>query len=119
MFNITVIRLKDIIKYPVAFAILMFIIYGATRYFFNDNINKDKVNLGDKLRNSLSQYVLYPINKEFGLIESVNLAEEQLIDENNENADEEFTSYMLNTALNLQFGIIEEKEIDLSSLKIS
>ena len=126
MFNVTVIRLKDIIKYPVSIAIIMIIVYCSTRYFFNGEIKKDKVNLMDNIKASLSEYVLYPIQEQFGVIQAVNEDNKteiqvsgELIDENNDNADEEFTTYMLNTALRLQFGIINAKEIQETNIKVA
>lgn len=125
MFNVTVIRLKDIIKYPVSFAIFMIIVYCSTRYFFNEDTKKEKINFIDNLKNSLSQYILYPIEEEFGVIQAVNEetktdveVSSELIDENQENADEEFTTYMLNTALRLQLGVINVKEVQETNTKV-
>ena len=125
MFNVTVIKLKDIIKYPVSFAIVMIIAYYSTRYFFNDNTNKDGINVVNNIKNNLSKYILYPINEQFSLMQLVNQNNNEievnadLIDENSENADDEFTTYMLNTALNLQFGVINAKEIQEPTTNIT
>ena len=126
MFNVTVIKLKDIIKYPVSFAILMIIIYCSTRYFLNREANKDKVNVIDNIKNSLSEHVLYPIQEQFGVIQAVNEETKTeievsgvLVDENKDNADEEFTTYMLNTALRLQFGVINAKEVEETNTKVA
>lgn len=126
MFNVTVIRLKDIIKYPVSFAIIMIIVYCSTRYFFKNDTNKEKVNLIDNVKSSLSKYVLYPIQEQFGVIQVVNEEKNtnvedngELIDENHDNADEEFTTYMLNKALRLQFGIINAREVQETNTNVA
>ena len=110
MFNVTVIRLKDIIKYPVVFAIIMIVMYFATRYFFNENkISEPKVNIAEKIKASLSEYSLYPIETEMPIIEVTINAKESTNEENESTGD--FTSYMLNTALKLQLGVIDAKEV--------
>jgi len=126
MFNVTVIRLKDIIKYPVSIAIIMIIVYCSTRYFLNEETKKEKVSLMDNIKSSLSQHILYPIQKQLVVIPSVNdkdktevEASGDLIDENNDNADKEFTTYMLNTALRLQLGVINAKEIHDTNIKVT
>lgn len=110
MFNVTVIRLKDIIKYPVVFAIIMIVMYFATRYFFNENkISEPKINITEKIKVSLSEYSLYPIEAEMPIIEETINAQESTNEENESTGD--FTSYMLNTALKLQLGVIDAKEV--------
>ena len=82
MFNVTVIRLKDVIKYPVVFAIIMIVMYFATRYFFNENkISEPKINIAEKIKASLSEYSLYPIETEMPIIEVTINAQESTNEE--------------------------------------
>lgn len=125
MFNVTVIKLKDIIKYLVSFTIIIIIIGGFTRCFYNWKTNINKINLIDNLNFNFSKYALYPIQEEIHVIKVVNEEDtankekkEELFDENNDNADEEFTTYMLNTALKLQLGAINAKEIQVTNNKV-
>ena len=64
MFNITVIRLKDLIKYPVIIIITIMVIYFSTRYFFKkQDVDEEKINIGNRVGTILNKYVLYPIEE--------------------------------------------------------
>ena len=110
MFNVTVIRLRDLIKYPVVIIISFCLIYFSTRYFFNDeNINEEKINVGEKIKNSLSKYLLYPLETSLPIIDNVN--QENVSNKDNEiNKDEmDFNTFLMNTIFKLQLGVTNEK----------
>ena len=126
MFNVTVIRLKDLIKYPIYFALIMVTIYFTTKYFFNENnLKSQKIDIGEKIKSILNQNLLYPIDKQLGVIKSVEedstdlASSEELIDENNEDADKEFMTYMLDTALGQQFGVVDEKQVEDNDVELA
>ncbi|MCI9063839.1 MAG: hypothetical protein HFJ17_04485, partial [Clostridia bacterium] len=126
MFNVTVIRLKDIIKYPVVISIMLIVIYCSTRYFQkNSKLEKEKINLGSKIKSGFSKHILYPIDEQMPIVqgiyevgESNSNEKEKIIDENIEDADKDFTSYMLDTSFNLQFGIVNAKKSEKENINV-
>ena len=116
MFNVTVIRLKDLIKYPVVIVISMIMIYLTTRYFFDKNKTKKlSINIDKKIGETVDKYLLYPINEELSYLNTEKGIEniDKLIDENIELENREFTTNLLDKAFELQFGKIKTKDKDL------
>ena len=116
MFNVTVIRLKDLIKYPVVIVISMIMIYLKIRYFFDKNKTKKlSINIDKKIGETVDKYLLYPINEELSYLNTEKGIEniDKLIDENIELENREFTTNLLDKAFELQFGKIKTKDKDL------
>lgn len=118
MFNVTVIRLRDIIKYFGIIILSLFIIYSISKHFF---VSKEKVltqiNLENKIENFINETIFSCIDKELPIAKYINTTNDtqELIDENNENADEDFSTYFLTSMLNLGFSainIVKEDSID-------
>ena len=117
MFNVTVIRLKDLIKYPVVIIISMIMIYFTTRYFFDKNkTRKLSINIDKKIEGTVDKYLLYPIDEELSYSNTKKTIEniDKLIDENIELENKEFTTNLLDKAFELQFGRIKTKDEDLA-----
>ncbi len=119
MFNVTIIRLRDLIKYLLTLIVIIIIIYMGKRYFFNETkTNLNNINLGDKITNNINKSILYSINLEMPEIEIIAQAgskkEEKLVDENTEDADKEFMSKIFTSMIDLELGVInvegQEKE---------
>ncbi len=109
MFNIAVIRIKDLLKYLGAFIIIAFVIYGGNRYFFNnEKIELKNVNIISKIANIINDYVIYPIDLELPIAKNVNQRNNvsELIDENNDTADDEFITEMFKSALGTELAVM-------------
>ncbi len=127
MFNVAVIKFKDLIKCFLTLVVIMCIIYIINRYFFCDGkIKFDKISSLQKISNNLNNYSTYPINLEMPIVKKIN--NEILIDENNENADSEFYAAILGsefTIMNIDIANInqdvqeqvEEKNIEKNEEK--
>ena len=115
MFNVTVIRLKDIIKYLLALIVIIAVILGAKGYFFN-------VNLSEKISTFASKYILEPIKTEIPVASEVN-KEGGLADENNDDSNEGFMNKILTGMIDTELEVIssvkntkeDEKEIIVAS----
>ena len=113
MFNVTVIRLRDLIKYPVIIIIAILIIYFPARYFLKEKkLDKEKLNIGNKAETILNKYILYPIEEGLPIINNINEVEVVKNQKNNDIEKENFVSYMLDKAFKLQFGEVNVKNID-------
>ena len=119
MFNVTVIRLKDLIKYPVVIIISMIIIYFTTRYFFYDKKIDIGFNVGKEIEKKINMYLLYPIKEEFAYIEKNEKIEnlDKIIDENINTKDKQITTSLLKKSFELQFGKIRFKDNDIKTSK--
>lgn len=112
MFNVAVIKIKDLIKYLLTLVVIMCIIYVINRYFFyNEKIKIDDINFVEKISTIFNKYSLYPINKEIPIIKKVNNG--ILIDENNENADDEFYAKILSSEFAIMNMDIADKEQEI------
>lgn len=112
MFNVAVIKIKDLIKYLLTLIVIMCIIYVINRYFFyNEKIKIDDINFVEKISTIFNKYSLYPINKEIPIIKKVN--NEILIDENNENADDKFFAKILSSEFAIMNMDIADKEQEI------
>lgn len=112
MFNVAVIKIKDLIKYLLTLVVIMCIIYVINRYFFyNEKIKIDGINFVEKISTIFNKYSLYPINKEIPIIKKVNNG--ILIDENNENADDEFYAKILSSEFAIMNMDMANKEQEI------
>ena len=110
MFNVAVIKLRDLLKYLLVITTIIAIVLIIKRYF-----NKEfsgKINLGQISNWSLSEYIKKSIEielPEFNQIEKEK-NEEILIDENIENSDRKFETKFLNKMLELELSAINIKD---------
>ncbi len=110
MFNVAVIRLKDLIRYGLVLAGILAIIILTTNYF--KRINISNINFGQKVSNSISKYAKKTIEIEIPEIKYIqeDANEEQQINENKENSNEIFKTKIMSMMLNLELGILNIKE---------
>lgn len=115
MFNVTVIRLKDLMKYLATMIVIIVIILLAKRYFFE--IDLKNINIGQKISAGINKNVQNAINLELPEVKQVyeqsdvkTADSEELIDENLDNADEEFASQFFYTMIGLELGAINAEE---------
>ena len=95
MFNVTVIKLKDLVRYLVVLIIIIGIIFGTKRYLF--------INLGDKFENFMNQHILYPLNAEIPVISSLD-------NQSSEDLDEQQISEVYKKIIGTEFGAINKNE---------
>lgn len=57
MFNVTIFRIKDIVKYLFCLAIIMIIVYVANRYFFSHKNESKSINLGKMLEEKVDYLI--------------------------------------------------------------
>ena len=62
MFNVTVIKLRDLIKYFIIIIIILLMIFFS-EYFFKKNNLLRKLDIGNKVEMLLDKYTLYIINE--------------------------------------------------------
>lgn len=67
MFNVTIFRIKDIVKYLFCLAIIMIIVYVANRYFFSHKNESKSINLGKMLEEKVD----YLIDMQYPQIKTV------------------------------------------------
>lgn len=111
MFNVTVIKVKDIIKYLLTFIIMIFIIYCASKFFY---VKKEKlnINLGLNIKKYLYEKYnlkLVDINlPEIKHIEKLakNDLNETIIEDNDEFDENNFSNYLLE----MELGILNIRE---------
>ena len=115
MFNVAVIRMKDLIKSFFVIIIIILICIFAKRYI--NSINLEKINIGQKVSNNIDEYIKDAINMEIPEVEQVQ--KEMQINEEIENADESFETKILNTMLNLELGVLNIKETNKKEEEIS
>lgn len=98
MFNVAIIKLKDIIKCFLLLFFIILIIYLIKLFFsFRINIKYSNINIQESISSIFNKYMFYPINTQ--IIGINNIDNGALIDENNENADKEFFEGILETEL--------------------
>ncbi len=100
MFNIAVIRLKDLVKYLLAITIIISLIIFAKRYFTKINIKNLK--LGQRVSANISKYVKQSIEKEIPLTKEL---KEQL--QSNKEISKE---NVINKMLSIELGNINEQK---------
>ena len=114
MFNVTIIKLKDLLKYLLALIIIIVVIFGVKRYFFDKNKKvSDKLNK----KESFSENYVYPLNISMPVINSINNFENE---ENTEESDGDFLSETFSYILGSEIEAIEviSKTGDIKKEKI-
>ena len=121
MFNVAVIKLKDLIKYLITIIIIFIAIYLVKRYFFvNEKFELDNINLGSKIANAINSSIINAVNFEIPVISKTYEMDtaEELIDENQDNADEEFMTQVFTSMIGLELGVINadiKENIDINT----
>ena len=110
MFKFAIIKLKDLIKYLVIIIVIVFTIYMIKRYFFdNEKFDLENINLSSKIANMVNSAIVNSLNTEIPVINenyTENSTEEKLIDENEENADEEFMSQLFISLIETELSAV-------------
>lgn len=121
MFNVAVFKLKDIVKYFLTLISIIIIIILIKRYFSEFDFKNIKIE--QKISSNISSYVqkaieleLPEVNQIYEQNNNANGSQEQMIDENLENADEEFMTQFFNTMLSLELGVINAEEQNKDNL---
>ena len=102
MFNVTIIKLKDLIKYLLALTMITIVVLWARGYFFDNNKEKasDKLNKKDYI----FENNVFPLNVSMPVINSINkIKSEENIEEN----DGDFLSKSFSYILGSEFEVIE------------
>ena len=105
MFNVTIIRLKDVIKYLIFAIIIIFITYIINKIYvsnFKETLNKLNI------KEYFSDITYKLINIELPIASNLNseIHNEGLIDENNEDADKDFIDNLYYSMIELEIGAI-------------
>ena len=109
MFNVTIIRLKDLIRYLLTLIVIVIAIYVVKRYFFDKKIFElNNVNLGKKISEFINEQIIYPINVELPVVNKVSTKKinEELIDENHDNSNEEFMTQVFIGMIGTEVGVV-------------
>ena len=98
MFNVTIIKIKDLIKYLLALIALIVVILGVKRYFFSYRIEELETN-------SLEKKILLPLNITVPVISKINEIEKG----NNEieEKDNDFSAKIYKYIIGTELGVID------------
>ena len=119
MFNVAIIKLKDIIKYLITIIVIIIAIYVLKRYFFNSQkFDFTNLNIVEKISGIIENSIKNAIEEELPIINQVFTQEEQteeeLIDENEDNADEEFLTEVFTSMLATELEVINS-DMDINN----
>ena len=107
MFNVAVIRLKDLIRFIVFGMIIIFLIFFCKKYF--SKIRFEKIDIGKKVSANLGKYIKQAVNTE--------LPE---IDENKKIQDEDKKdNKILNAIIGLELGVVNAKEKIVENIEMN
>lgn len=106
MFNVTVIKIKDIIKYIASLIILILLVLGLARFFGDSKENKLGTNLENTIYTISQKNFIECLNKTIPGVEEVNKAENESASNENEAKSEN----ILNALLQVELTKIEEQE---------
>ncbi len=107
MFNVAVIRLKDLIRFIVFGMIIIFLIIFCKRYF--SKIKLEKIDIGKKVSANLSEYVKQAVNTEM-----------PAVDENVKTQDEDKkNNKILNAIIGLELGVVNAKEKIVENIEMN
>ena len=108
MFNVAVIRLKDIIRFFLL-GILTIIIVLLFRNYFNKK-NLEKLNIGKKLSSNMSQYVKKAIDTE---LPNINVENNKSKEEKNDG------NRFLNAIIGLELGVVNATEKMVENIEVN
>ena len=107
MFNVAVIRLKDLIRFIVFGIIIIFLIIFCKRYF--SKIKLEKIDIGKKVSANLSEYIKQAVNTEM-----------PAVDENVKTQDEDKkNNKILNAIIGLELGVVNAKEKIVENIEMN
>lgn len=115
MFNVTVIKIKDIIKYMLTCVMMVFAIYFVSRFFYGKR-EKFNINIGLNIKNyfyekyslKLIDFSLPEIKYVESLAKSMN---ENIIEDNDEIDENNFSNFLLQ----MELGVLNFKEKEIVS----
>ncbi len=122
MFNVAVIKLKDLIKYLIAIIVILIVIYMVKRYFFvSEKFELDNLNIGTKIANAISSSIINAIDSEIPIINAIYEMDttEELIDENEYNSDEEFMTEVFTSMIGVELGVINANISTDTNIKVA
>ena len=108
MFNVAVIRLKDIIRFILLGIITIILVLLFKNYFNNKNL--EKLNIGKKVSSNMSQYVKKAIDTE---LPDINVENNKTKEERNE--DNKF----LNFIIGLELSVVNAKEKIVENIEVN
>ena len=111
MFNVAVIRLKDLIRF-IFLGISILVIIVLCKKSFN-KMNFEKINIGQKFSNNMSEYVKRAVNTELPEI-----AKEKEKTEENE-ANDKKENKLLKAIIGLELGVVNAKEKVVENIETS
>ena len=111
MFNVAVIRLKDLIRF-IFLGISILVIIVLCKKSFNKK-NFEKINIGQKFSNNMSEYVKRAVNTELPEI-----AKEKEKTEENE-ANDKKENKLLKAIIGLELGVVNAKEKVVENIETS
>lgn len=118
MFNVTVIKIKNIFKYLLTFIIIISIIYMFNRYFYNKK-ELFNINIGKNIESILNKYSTELININLPNINYIlSSNDEQAIKFNPMSEEDDSALYedsFMNYLLKLQLGVIDFKSVNLAN----
>ena len=115
MFNVTVIKIKDIFKYLLTFVIIVSIIYMFNRFFYNKK-ELLNINLNKSIESKLNEYSLDLINLSLPSVDYIStLDDKQLNQEFNPLSEEDDSGFskdnIMNYLLKLELGVIDFENV--------
>lgn len=115
MFNVTVIKIKDIFKYLLTFVIIVSIIYMFNRFFYNKK-ELLNINLNKSIESKLNEYSLDLINLSLPSVNYIStLDDKQLNQEFNPLSEEDDSGFskdnIMNYLLKLELGVIDFENV--------
>ena len=125
MFNVTVIRIKDVLRYLLTFSLIVLFIYIINKTLKN-NENDFSVNIGKNIEAKIARYSAQLININLPQLEYTNKLENKSINKNSILEDEYLTeeaelrdNNLMSYLLNLELGMnkFEEKNMEINTQK--
>lgn len=104
MFNITVIKLKDIVKFFGLLVIVIIVFLAAKGSFLNKDFLKINFNIGEKFSDFLYNHITVPINTQIPVVSKIN----GLAYKNDINKEGNLKRSFFNNLINNQLGIVDK-----------
>ena len=106
MFNVAVIKLKDIIKCLFALIIIMSIIYVINRYFVHKE-KKIQINVLQSISCKIKEYNLYPINSAMPIIHTVSNKDEYILRDKENTKNKIDMNEIFTSVIGLEIPIVD------------
>ena len=108
MFNVAVIRLKDLVRYIFTITAIVVILIFVKRYFYQKNL--EKINLGQKVSSNINEYMKKAIDIGMPKVMQPEEQDKHSIEGNIGETEESFETKLMSTMLNLELGFLNVKE---------